>query len=209
MALLSKTRLLIGDKEPVRFSYANVFQPVAFQEGAKSKYQVSVLIPKSDKATMDEIKSAWQNAVNEGKEKFGSGFKAPTSGNYFPIHDGDEKESEEYAGHWYLTAKSLPNRPPKVLNRMKQEISEDSGEFYSGCYGAITVNFYPYQSIAKGVGVGLGNIIKLVDGDKLGGGSASPDSDFKDLDLPAIDVKIDPFFSDGENGGTFNEEKPF
>ena len=36
----------------VRFSYCNLFTPRAVQEGATPKYSVTLLIPKSDKATM-------------------------------------------------------------------------------------------------------------------------------------------------------------
>ena len=42
----------------VRFSYCNLFTPRAVQEGATPKYSVTLLIPKSDKATMQKIKAA-------------------------------------------------------------------------------------------------------------------------------------------------------
>ena len=35
-----------------RWSYANVWQPKAIEEGAKPKYSVSLIIPKSDTATV-------------------------------------------------------------------------------------------------------------------------------------------------------------
>ena len=42
----------------VRFSYCNLFTPRAAQEGAQAKYSVTLLIPKSDKATVAKIKTA-------------------------------------------------------------------------------------------------------------------------------------------------------
>ena len=41
----------------VRFSYCNLFTPRAVQEGATPQYSVTLLIPKSDKATMQKIKA--------------------------------------------------------------------------------------------------------------------------------------------------------
>ena len=46
----------------VRFSYCNLFTPRAVQEGATPKYSVTLLIPKSDKATMQKIKAAMDEA---------------------------------------------------------------------------------------------------------------------------------------------------
>ena len=46
----------------VRFSYCNLFTPRAAQEGAKEKYSVTLLIPKSDKATIQKIKTAMEEA---------------------------------------------------------------------------------------------------------------------------------------------------
>ena len=60
----------------VRFSYCNLFTPRAVQEGATPKYSVTLLIPKSDKATMQKIKAA----MDEAKQKFmasNSGKKLP------------------------------------------------------------------------------------------------------------------------------------
>ena len=50
----------------VRFSYCNLFTPRAAQEGAMPKYSVTLLIPKSDKATIQKIKAA----MDEAKSKF-------------------------------------------------------------------------------------------------------------------------------------------
>lgn len=71
----------------VRFSYCNLFTPRAVQEGATPKYSVTLLIPKSDKATMQKIKAA----MDEAKQKFmasNSGKKLPTNLKS-TLHDGD------------------------------------------------------------------------------------------------------------------------
>ena len=57
----------------------------------------------------------------------------------------------------------------------------DGEDFYSGCYGAVTLNFFPYENSGnKGVGAGLNNVIKTRDGERLAGGR-SAEEDFADL----------------------------
>ena len=46
----------------VRFSYCNLFTPRAARAGAQEKYSVTLLIPKSDKATLQKIKAAAEEA---------------------------------------------------------------------------------------------------------------------------------------------------
>ena len=51
---MSATQLTTGK---VRFSYCNLFTPRANSEGGQEKYSVTLLIPKSDKRTLDKIKA--------------------------------------------------------------------------------------------------------------------------------------------------------
>ena len=49
----------------VRFSYANVWEPQSVN-GSDPKYSVSLIIPKSDKKTIEKIKAAIEVAKQEG-----------------------------------------------------------------------------------------------------------------------------------------------
>jgi hypothetical protein len=52
----------------------------------------------------------------------------------------------------------------------------DRSEFYAGCWGRASVNFYAFSVNGnKGVGAGLNNLQKLEDGERLGGGSTAAD----------------------------------
>lgn len=51
-----------------RWSYANVWDPKSIN-GGKPKYSVSLIIPKSDTATIDKIKAAIRAAYEEGESK--------------------------------------------------------------------------------------------------------------------------------------------
>ena len=54
----------------VRLSYAHIWEPVSIN-GSDEKYSVSLIIPKSDKKTVQEIQKAVEEAKQDGKAKFG------------------------------------------------------------------------------------------------------------------------------------------
>jgi hypothetical protein len=170
---MSTTKVITGK---VRFSYVHVFEPTSIEEGGTKKYSTAILIPKKDKKTMQEIIAAIEAAVQEGKSsKFGG--KIPVNFKQ-PLRDGDEEkpDDENYAGMMFLNASSV--RRPGVLGPDKNPIFEKD-EFYSGCYGRASLNFYAFSvSGNKGVAAGLNNLMKLEDGDNLGGGASSAADDF-------------------------------
>lgn len=175
---ISDTNVRLG---LVRFSYAYVFEKRTGQDGNPGKYSICCIIPKEDVETVAMFNSAVEAAKLKGKaEKWGGKIPAKVG---TPLRDGDiDREGDpNFAGCWFFNASS--NNAPGVRVREAGIVSEalDSSEFYSGCYGAVTVNMFPYNSNGNvGVGVGLNNVIKLEDGEKLSGGR-SADEDFSDL----------------------------
>lgn len=167
------TKVTTGE---VRLSYAHLFEPHAI-EGNEPKYSVSVIIPKSDKATLKAIKEAVEQAKEDGKSKWNG--KVPNNLKT-PLRDGDiEREDDEaYAGCYFLNANSK-NKPGIVDINVHPIL--DQSEVYSGCYARLTLNFYAYNANGnKGVAAGLGNVQKLRDGEPLGGISRAED-DFESL----------------------------
>lgn len=161
----------------VRFSYAAVFEPKAMEGQEKKKYSVSVLIKKSDKKNIAAIEAAVEAAKQAGKA---SKFAGKITGLKLPMRDGDIDRSDDpvYAGHMFVTASS--DMKPQVVDEDLNPIL-DREEFYSGCYGRISMNFYPFNAAGnKGVACGLNNIQKLKDGEKLSGG-ASAEDDFGEM----------------------------
>ena len=49
---MEPTKIVTGK---VRFCYANVFEPTAMNDGDTPKYNICILIPKSDEKTISEI----------------------------------------------------------------------------------------------------------------------------------------------------------
>ena len=163
----------------VRLSYANVWEPASIN-GSKPKYSVSLIIPKEDKATVDAINRAVENAIKDGTAKFGG--KVPPRGSLkLPLRDGDtERDDEAYKGCYFVNANSTTT--PQIVDRQVQPIL-DRGEVYSGCYARVSINFYAFNSNGnRGIACGLGNIQKIRDGEPLGGKSSAADDFATDPD---------------------------
>lgn len=166
------TRIVTGE---VRLSYANVWEPNSVQ-GDKPKYSVSLIIPKSDTATITAIEKAVDAAIEQGIGKFG-GKRPNKAALKLPLRDGDiERDDEAYANAYFLNANSLT--APQVVD---QEVAPilDRSEVYSGFYARVSLSFYAFNTNGnRGIACGLGNIQKTRDGESLGGGRVSAETDF-------------------------------
>lgn len=172
---------LITDE--VRLNFPELFVPKSF-EGGPEKYSVTILIPKTNTTLIEKINQAVEEALEAGKvSKFGG--KIPPRGSLtLPLHDGDtEKEGNEYQGHYFLTARS--KWKPEVVDASLQPIMSES-EIYSGCYGRVSLTFYAFNKLSKGVAVGLGNVMKTRDGERIGGSSTSAADDFAEFGEQAV-----------------------
>lgn len=160
----------------VRFSYLHVWEAVAIDEGGDKKYSVSLIIPKSDKATLKKINAAIDAAKEAGKTTKFEG-KIPTAKFKTPLRDGDEERPEDdaYANSFFLNATSKTK--PGVVDKDVNEILNQD-EVYSGCFGRASVTFFPFNTKGnKGIACGLNHIQKIKDGEPMGGRS-SAESDF-------------------------------
>lgn len=171
----------------VRFSYVHVFKPQSVGETDEPKYSVSLIIPKSDTVTLAKINAAVNAAKEQGKTSKWGG-KIP-GGLKTPLRDGDDErpDDEAYADSYFINCSSL--QKPGIIDAAKKAIT-DEDEFYSGCYGRASLNFFPYNASGnKGVAAGLNNLQKIKDGDPLSG-RQSAEADFDD-DFDVEDDDVD------------------
>lgn len=172
----------------VRFSYAHVFEPYASEEGKEKKYSVCVLVPKTDTATLALIEECVEAAKEAGISGKWGGKLPKKCG--IPLRDGDEEceeKGEAYKGMMFFNCSSKNPVGVRVLDGGKVVEALDQDDFYSGCWGAVTVGFFPYDSNGnKGVGAGLNNLIKTRDDERLAGGT-NADEDFADLNSDELD----------------------
>ena len=124
-----------------RWSYANVWEPKSIN-GGTPKYSVSLIIPKSDKVTVEKIKKAIQVAYEEGQSKLkGNGKSVPSlSVIKTPLRDGDleRPDDEAYANSYFINANSAT--APGIVDADRNTII-DRSEVYSGVYGRASTTF--------------------------------------------------------------------
>ena len=183
------TKVNVGE---VRLSYCHLFTPETVAAGAEKKYSVSVIIPKSNTKLVAKIKQAINAALQMGVASATFKGKMPTNW-CNPLRDGDIDKADDkaYADSWFINAKSKTK--PGVVKRVKingeNKLVEVTNEedIYSGCYGIVSINFFPYNNAGnKGIGAGLNNVLKTNEGDYLGGRS-SAQTDFGGVNLDAYD----------------------
>lgn len=168
---------------PCRLSYAHLDKPHVSQKStdATPKYEVTCVIPKTDKETLAVVKAAYDEAVAFGKERINAKWKPSPKSEF--LKDGDELEDpRNFAGCMFFAARS--SRPVPVLNRLKDEIKPE--EAYSGCYAYVSADLFPYSKGQDGISAGLNAVLKLGDGERLGGGG-DPRNDFEGIDFGVDD----------------------
>ena len=173
------TKVLTGE---VRLSYVNLVAPRVNNNDptATPKYSVTLLIPKTDTAVKANIDASIEAAAKDAQAKIWGGVRPPVLP--IPIHDGDGVRENgtpygpECKGCWVITA-STKNKP-QVVSQSDINTELLPQDIYSGMYARVTINFFGYNTAGKrGVGCGLGNVMKTRDGEPLAGG-ASAAADF-------------------------------
>lgn len=165
----------------VRLSYCHLFEPFASFEGQDPKYSVVILVPKTDKATINKIKAAQQAALELGKStKFGGSIPKNWKNTF---RDGDEEadldKNPEYAGHYFMTISNKTR--PGIVDQQVQPILDQS-EVYSGCYARVSMNAFAFSASGnKGVSFGLNHVQKVADGEPFGSVTKAED-DFEPLE---------------------------
>jgi hypothetical protein len=139
------------------------------------KYSVSLIIPKSDKRTLDRIKTAIQAVYTDGegklKEKGNGKTVSALAVLKTPLRDGDTERpnDEAYTDSYFINANSVTT-PGIVDNQQEPQPITVRSEIYSGVYAKASVNFYAFNSNGnKGITCGLNNIQKLRNGEPLDG----------------------------------------
>lgn len=160
-----------------RLSYSHIWDPASLDGVSDPKYSACIIIPKSDKETLEKINKAVKAATDEGVNSKWKG-KKPASLK-LPLRDGDAERPEDpaFANSYFMNASTKV--APGVVDINRQTIL-DTAEVYSGCFCRFSINFYPFAAAGNnGVACGLRHVQKIADGTPLGGGSRAED-DFDD-----------------------------
>lgn len=165
-----------------RVSYVHVKTPTSFEDGSDPKYDCTFLIPK-DHPDVAKIEAAIDAQYKANKESLFKGLPKTSPKMWNPLRDGDEwledhPEAKEYEGMYFLKAASKSQ--PGVFDSDKNEIF-DLDEVYSGCYCRGVIVCYPFNNKSKGFGLYLNSLMKMEDGERLGGFESNAD-DYDDYE---------------------------
>ena len=162
----------------VRLSYVHLAAPWTNpqQPNGDPKYSVTLLIPKTDQATYDDLTNSINAAINTAVNgKAWNGVRPPIIPT--PIHDGDSVRRDgtpygpECKGHWVMTAsRRAQDGKPWVCDISNPNVELAPQDSYSGMYARCTVHFFGYFTAGKkGIGCSLDGVMKTRDGESLGG----------------------------------------
>lgn len=173
-------KVLTGE---VRLSYANLVTPRPPRDNPNGtpKYSVTLLIPKTDVNTYNDICASIRAAAQAATSTKWGGHCLPDAKLFSIIHDGDgtndsgKPYGDECKGHWVLAANSTVK--PGVVDQSNINSELAPTDIYSGMYARVTLRFYGTEKGGNKMCCGLGNVMKTRDGDSLAGG-ASAASDF-------------------------------
>ncbi len=174
-----------------RLSYVHLNAPYAHNGNGESKYSVTVLVPKTDKATKARIDAAIQAATQQGIGTKWNGVKPPIIP--VPVNDGDatkgngEPYPPEFKGHWVFNTSCKQDQRPRVVDLNRQDIM-DPAAIYSGMYGRVAFDVYPYNfNGKKGIAFGLAGVQKTADGQALGASFNVDDAFGTPIEVSGID----------------------
>lgn len=156
---------------PCRLSYVHLFEKYAGPDGdqERAKYQTGILIPKTQKDTVAALKKCIGAAYDQAVTKYWGGKKPDIkeTSDAYPLRDGDDKDDDSYADHFYVNAKT--GKKPSVTDRNGQTII-DEDEIYSGVWAWVCITFYGYKVNGKcGIATALEAVRKCKDDEQFGG----------------------------------------
>jgi hypothetical protein len=168
-----------------RVSYAKVWQPGTDDNG-NDVYSISMIFSK-DTLSDDDLKKIKKCINDAAAEKWGTDTSKWPRQLKICLRDADQEDRSNpsaanydpaYVNAYFMNAKTYTQ--PGVVDSNVNPIM-DQNEFYSGCYARASLTFKAYdKGGGRGVGCYLNNIMKIRDGERLGG-AAPATADFAEF----------------------------
>jgi hypothetical protein len=184
-------RIMVRD---VRLAFPSLFKPSAPRGGGEAAFNAAFLLPK-DHPQLKEINAALDQVA---KDKWG--VKAPTiltalrKADKICLHDGDSKgDYDGFSGNFFISARSKVK--PTTLNANKEDVLEQDGVLYSGCYVNASFEIWAQDNdFGKRINAQLRGVQFRRKGDAFAGGGQPADTDeFDDISAEEdTTAEVDP-----------------
>lgn len=156
------------DGGPAKYGLSAVWNPSKFTDADKKRWKA--LMGALDEESKNRFKKAWKDLPANIKRG---------------IRDGAEKADLEGYGEGTRFANITTKMRPGVIDASKNKIAPEEGnadDIYPGCYCRATVTVYSYDNKGKGVALGLMNVQKVADGERLDSRTDAADDFDDDID---------------------------
>lgn len=165
---------------------------------SEPKYNCVILVPKSDKAKIDQVDARFMEAFQELRDKkFTGKTPAAIESKNNCWKDGDEmadkdEKYEAFRGYKVLSVASR-NVRPLVSDKQRRTITNgvpvpglsvdqmSPEELNDGDYILCNVSFWTYNKAAAGIGGNVHAIVRVADGERIAGASTNVD-DYINMD---------------------------
>lgn len=165
----------------VRLSFPDIWTAVEYQKGdGRPRFNATFLIEpgsENDKLIEAEIIAQAKEVWGDKWQKTLASMKG--NSNKYAYLDGDLKEYDGYADHFYLACHSKTR--PLIIDRDRSQLTEQDGKVYAGCYVNATVSIYCQKGENAGVRASFSGIQFFQNGDAFSAGRAASEDDFEDL----------------------------
>ena len=173
-----------------RFIGGALFAPK--ETDGKTQYNACVVLDDGEAVKVERVIRA------AAKEKWGD--KMPAGLQNWGVREGDDPEFAHSYEKQFINPKAGEKVQPAVLakrNGVMENVEEDDGIVYPGCYVAVSVNAYAYagdkaKNIKPGVTLGLRGVMFLRDGEPLTD-RLNAESEFADFDSEFDEAEEDIF----------------
>jgi len=183
-------------------SYPQLDEPRAGPDGGEAKYSAVFIFEEGTDLT--EIQKA---IVEAAKERWGEKATGMLKNGQLrnPLRSDWQTKAGYPENSRFLSARSKV-QPMAVQawgvmkngEKVPAPIEDITGELYPGARVRASLRFYAYDNVSKGVGVGLGNIQKLGEGERLDG-RVSAQAEFGVLQEEPVDLPAETGTSDADS----------
>ena len=150
----------------VRLSFPQLWEPRAFREDQKPRYEASFILDVDD-PQIEGIEAAIEEVKEEQWPK-GAPRRLEVC-----LKDGEEKDYDGY-GPGVMFVSSASYNKPAVVDRRKRDLTERDGIPYGGCFVNCHITIWAQDNqFGKRVNAGLVAVQFLRDGPAFGAGPAS------------------------------------
>ena len=187
-----------------RGGYVNILEARPLPQSDKMAWGMQCMFPKSDvvKAWVEELKQVYAQVLTDkfGQQEAQKIAKVLLAKKSFPVRDGDDpgdagalSNAEQLQGHYFVNANNK-FRQPHIIGAMGKPVDPailTLDDVYSGAWYRVMLEFWYYDTAGnKGISTSLTAVMKVKDGDNLGGGTTATEASnaFNDFADEAADI---------------------